>query len=95
MRNNKVIEDIIIEYYCDFHALHDMKEDFEGYTLHGDYDARLCSQIESIVYQDLIKQSKTDLIHYILEEVSKDIDWNYITGSLQDWYFSEQEYEVE
>lgn len=89
MQNNKVIEDIIIEYYSDFHALHDMKEDFEGFTFHGDYDSRLCSQIESIVYQDLIKQSKTDLIHYILEEVSKDIDWNYITGSLQDWYFSE------
>jgi len=95
MQNNKVIEDDIIEYYSDFHALHTLKEDFEGFTLHGDYDLRLCSQIESIVYEDLIKQSKTDLIHYILEEVSKDIDWNYITGSLQDWYFSEPENEVE
>lgn len=89
MSNNKVIEDDIIEYYCDFHALHDMKEDFEGYTLHGDYDSELCREIQSIVYDDLISQAKTDLIHYILEEVSKDIDWNYITGSLQDYYFAE------
>lgn len=95
MRNNKVIEDDIIEYYSDFHGLHTLKEDFQGFTLYGDYDLRLCSQIESIVYEDLIKQSKTDLIHYILEEVSKNIDWNYITGSLQDWYFSEPENEVE
>ena len=89
MQSNRVIEDIIIEYYSDYHALHEMKDNFEGYTLHGDYDFRLCSKIESIVYQDLIKQSKTELIHYILEEVSMHLDWNYISGSLQDWYFSE------
>lgn len=95
MSNNKVIEENIIEYYSDFHGLDTLRENIEGYTLHGDYDSRLCREIQSIVYDDLISQAKTDLIHYILEDVCNLIDWTYITQNLQDFYFAERENEVE
>jgi hypothetical protein len=89
MSNNKVIEENIIEYYSDFHALDTLREQYEGDTLRGDYDSRLCREIQSIVYDDLIAQSKTELIHYILDDVCNIIDWTYITQNLQDVYFAE------
>jgi hypothetical protein len=89
MTPNKVIEDNIIEYYSDFHALHHLRDCTEGTNYVGDYDPWLCKEIQSIVYKDLMSLAKSDIIHYILDDVFNVLDWDYINKSLQDWYFAE------
>ena len=89
MHKNTVIEDNIVEYYSDFHALTDLQDDYEGFINLPDRNSELCKQIFEIVHRDLMKQCKTDLITYILEDVCNLIDWDYITGELQDYYFAE------
>ena len=95
MHKNTVIEDNIVEYYSDFHALTDLQDEYEGFINMPDRNSELCKQIFEIVHRDLMKQCKTDLITYILEDVCNLIDWDYITGELQDYYFAERENEVE
>ena len=89
MQNNKVIEDNIVEYYSDFYALTDLQDEYEGFINLPDRNSELCKQIFDIVHSDLMKQCKTDLITYILEDVCNLIDWDYITEQLQNYYFAE------
>ena len=66
-----------------------LQDEYEGFINLPDRNSELCKQIFEIVHSDLMKQCKTDLITYILEDVCNLIDWDYITGELQDYYFAE------
>jgi hypothetical protein len=86
---NKVIEENIIEYYSDFQSLSDLQDDYTGYINLPDRNSDICKDIYSIIKRDLMAQCKTDIMHYILEDVCNLIDWDYITGELQNYYFAE------
>jgi hypothetical protein len=85
---NRAIEESIISYYEDFYAIHELRENFEGY-IQETKNIEICDQIEEIIYNDLIKQCKSDVLHYIIEDLGNMLDWDYITTTLQDVYFAE------
>lgn len=86
---NKVIEDNIIEWYSDCSLINQLHDDYTGFINYPDRNSDLCKDIFTIVKRDLMSQCKTDLMSYILEDVCNLIDWDYITGELQDYHFSE------
>lgn len=90
MNNNKSIEDSLIEYYSDFQEISDLQDNYTGFINLPDRNQQLCKDIFDIVYTDFMKMAKTDLLHYVLEDVCNILDWDYITGELQEYYFAEK-----
>lgn len=93
MTTNKVfqsIEDSIIQWYSDFQNLHDLRDENSEYLCTDDMDRSddLLKCINDIVCEDLYGHHKKDeLLHYIIVDVERHLDWNRITSDLFDVYF--------
>ena len=84
------IEDSIMSWYIDFQNLHDLREEYCEYTwnLELDYDSDLLNKIGSIVSEDLHGHHKKDeLLHYIMGDLDRHLDWKRICEFLYSEYF--------
>jgi hypothetical protein len=84
------IEESIIEWYSDFQNLHDLRDEHSEYHYNEEMDRNddLMKEIDGIVSADLFGRHKKDeLLHYIMGDLSRHLNWTRIASDLFDIYF--------